>query len=442
MSSQKYDIAVIGSGPGGFAAAVRAAQLGAKVALVEKSEIGGTCLNCGCIPTKFLWQALNTKQKIQKSYDYGFKATLEPFSFADIIAKKDKLISNIRKGMDMILSSYGIEVLKGEASFKNKNTLLVDQQEITADKIIIASGSKSSEIKNFPFDGNKVISSTDVLDLQAIPKTILVIGGGSIGVEMSAILAGFGAQVTLAEYESCVMPSEDSEVSAEITKGLQKLGVEVMTSCSNALDNASKYEKVLIVTGRAPNNNLKLENAGIETFGKGFIKTNAHCQTNIESIYAIGDITGEGMLAYTAQYEGEMSAENAVKGNALIKDDKVIPQVVFSVPPAASVKVQDFGKYKNVLYGKFPWIASGRAFIENERSGFAKCAVDADTKKPLGFLIVGAHADELINTAAQIIKTCEPPLREMFFHPSLSESLYNAYEDAFGKCTEKVKTKS
>ena len=445
-----YDIAVIGSGPGGFSAVVRAAQLGKKVVLIEKDLTGGTCLNCGCIPTKFLWQALKTKQKIQKSYEYGFKANLEPFSFSDIIDKKDKSISNIRKGMDMILASYdNITVVNGTASFKSVNVLEIKNEteisEISAEKIIIASGTKPAAIKGFEFNGQNIISSTDVLNLRELPKNILVIGGGAIGIEMAAILSGFGSQVTIAECEQQLLPGEDTEVSAGIIKNLQRQGVEVLTSCMNALDGINNYEKVLIVTGRVPAKELNLENAGIETDKKGFIKTDDCCGTNINNIYAVGDIAGKNLLAYTAQNEGAIAAENAVNGNKSKADDLIVPLAVFSNPPAASVKVKNFSDYEslaeNLVFGKFPFTASGRAFIENERSGFIKCAVDKNSEKPLAFWIIGAHADELVNTAAQILKKGEAPSRESMFHPSLSEGLLNAYEDALGKCTEKPKGK-
>ncbi|MCL2390264.1 MAG: NAD(P)/FAD-dependent oxidoreductase, partial [Endomicrobia bacterium] len=270
-----------------------------------------------------------------------------------------------------------------------------------------------------------------------IPESVLIVGGGAIGIEMATILAGFGSKTTIAEYENRLLPAEDAEISQEITKNLQRQGVEVLTSCSNALENIGNYEKVLIVTGRGVCKDLNTSNAGIETDGKGFIITDEACRTNVKNIYAVGDITGKNMLAYTAQNEGTIAAENAVKGNKLAVNNHVIPKVVFSMPPAASVKVADFENYKSVALGKFPFTASGRAFIENERTGFIKCAVDKNTEKPLAFWIIGAHADELVNTAAQILKNGNMPSREMFFHPSLGEGLFNAYEDTFGKCTEK-----
>ncbi len=444
MQKKQYDIAVIGSGPGGFSAAVRAAQLGATVCLIEKGDTGGTCLNCGCMPTKFLWQALKTKQKIEKSYDYGFKATLEPFSFADIVAKKDKTIGNIRKGMDMILASYGnIDVIKGAASFKSAGLIeIASYMEVSASKIIIASGTKPAALKNFGFDGDKIISSTEALNIKEMPKTMLIIGGGAIGIEMATIFAGFGSQVTIAEYEKQLLPSEDAEISAEITKNLQRQGVEVLTSCAAALEIADKFEKVLVVAGRVPDSVLKTENAGIETDKKGFIKTNEFCETNIKNIYAVGDITGKSLLAYTAQNEGVIAAENAVAGSKAKALNAFVPVAVFANPPSASVKHPDFAEFENVIVGKFPFTASGRAFLENERSGFVKCAVDNETKKPLAFWIVGTHSDEMINTAAAILKSGITHIaRESMFHPSITESLLNAYEDALGKCTEIPKRK-
>lgn len=444
---KRYDIVVIGSGPGGFAAAVRATQLGAKVAIIEKAEIGGTCLNCGCMPTKFLWQALKTKQKIQKSYEYGFKAVLEPFNFTDIIAKKDKTIANLRKGMEMILSSYAIDIISGKASFKDKNTISISKEneksEINADKIIVATGTTPSEIKGFEF-GGKIISSAEALNLQEVPKNMLIVGGGAIGVEMATIFAGFGSKVTLAEMQNQLIPTEDEEISAEIKKNLERQGVDVLVKCSNVLEKTADFEKVLIVTGRTANNELSLENAGIKTDKKGFIITDDFCKTNVENIYAIGDIAGKNLLAYTSQNEGMIAAENAVSGNKLKMDNEVIPQAIFSMPQSASVKIKDFEKIdkEGLAFGKFPFTASGRAFLEQERTGFVKCAVDRKTSKPVAFWIVGNHADELINTAAMILNGSMNDIkRQSLFHPSLSESLLCAYEDAFEKCTEMGKKK-
>ncbi|MDR0978330.1 MAG: NAD(P)/FAD-dependent oxidoreductase [Endomicrobium sp.] len=444
MNSVLYDVAVVGSGPGGFAAAVRAAQLGARVALVEKSLIGGTCLNCGCMPTKFLWQALKLKQKIQKSYEYGFKADTAPVVFADVAFRKDKNIANIRKGMELVLASYSVDVIKGQASFKTESILSVSNEkgcfDISADKIIIASGTEPSELKGFEFSGGKIINSSDALSLTEVPKSMLIIGGGAVGVEMATVFSGFGSSVTLAERNKQLLPNEDSEISGEIKKNLSRQGVEVLVSCKNALDCIDKYEKVLIVTGRSPINinAFGIDRVGIKTFGKGFIETDKCCRTNVENIYAVGDIAGKNLLAYTAQNEGAVAAENAVKGTFLEAGTKVIPQAVFSMPQSASAEVTDFSSYKNVVIGRFPFTSSGRAFIECERTGFVKCVVDEISRRPLAFRMVGAHCDELVNTASQMLAGggADSISRESFFHPSLSEALLGAYENALGKCTE------
>jgi dihydrolipoamide dehydrogenase len=272
---------------------------------------------------------------------------------------------------------------------------------------------------------------------------MLVVGGGAIGIEMATIFSGFGCSVTLAECEGQLLPNEDGEISEEIKKNLSRQGVEVLTSCVNSLNNADKYEKILIVTGRSPVNDFGIDKIGVKTTASKFVETNEFCQTNIENIYAVGDIAGKNLLAYTAQNEGCIAAENAVKGNSLKINNKVILQVVFSMPQSASVKVVDFSNYKNVSLGKFPFTASGRAFIEGERAGFVKCAVDKVTQKPLAFWLLGAHSDELINTASQILANSANHIsRESFFHPSLSESLFNAYEDSLKKCTELPKNRS
>jgi len=446
VALNRYDVAIIGAGPGGFTAAVRSAQLGAKVVLIEKFFVGGTCLNCGCIPTKFLWQALKTKQKIKKSYEYGFKATLEPVVFSDIIAKKDKNIASLRKGMDLILASYSIDIIIGFAEFKNKNTLIIvgseKSTEIFADKIIIATGTDPSTIKGFAFDGNKIINSTNALNLKKVPKSMLIIGGGAIGIEMATIFSGFGCCITLAEYENCLLPKEESEISEEIRKNLVRQGVEVLIPCSSSVFNdMALYEKILIVTGRIPNN-LCMGSLRIETTNRGFIKTNEFCQTNIDNIYAVGDIAGKNLLAYTAQNDGVIASENAINGNSVVvNNNSAIPQVVFTMPQISSVKVSDFSEYHDLVFGKFSFSANARAFIEGERTGFVKCAVDKLSRRPLAFWIMGVYSDELINIASQVLKSGTNHIaRETIFHPSFSESLFNAYEDAFGKCTESIKT--
>ncbi|MDR0985140.1 MAG: NAD(P)/FAD-dependent oxidoreductase [Endomicrobium sp.] len=447
MSLGHYDIIVIGAGPGGFTAAVKMAQLGAKIAIVEKYLIGGTCLNTGCIPTKFLWNSLKIKKNIKKANYYGFKTFLEePVKFQDIILKKNKSIYNLRQGMIKILDSYSIDIIYGHAKFKDKNNLLIYNKnniyEISADNIVIATGSEPLKIIDNNSNDPKFINSTEALSLIKIPKNMLIIGAGVIGIELATIFSGFGCQVTLTETENRILAKEDLEISDEISKNLLRSGVNIITSCNNALNKINEFEKILVTIGRKPLSDLSLTNIGLKTNKKGFIETDEFCCTNIKNIYAIGDITGRNLLAYTAQNEGVIVAKNIIKGHCISLDNSIIPQVIFSIPISASVKISGFSQYKDVIFGKFPLTASCRAAIEFERTGFVKCAVDKSSKKPLGFWIIGSYADEIICTASQILKSGIKYIqRETFFHPSFNECLLNAYEEAFNECTDLPKNK-
>jgi dihydrolipoamide dehydrogenase len=443
--SKNYDIIIIGSGPSGYNAAVRAAQLGAKVAIIEKALLGGVCLNHGCIPTKFLWTAL--KRQIDGAKAYVSNVNMNQTNFQDIIQKKNKSIENIRKGMSQVLSSYDIDIIYATASFINKNTILIVENdkrltyELHAEKMIIASGTQPTLITDLLCNDKKIINSNDILNIISLPSSILIIGGGPIGIEISTILAGFGCKVTLIEHESNLLPKEDIEISETIKKNLIRQGVTVITNCHKRIiqeESKKQYDKILVTVGRKPNNDvLHLENIGIKTNKVGFIDIDAFCQTNIKNIYAVGDVTGKNLLAYTAQNDGTIAATNAVKGNHITLDNSIIPLVVFSMPQSASVKISGFSQYQDVSIGKFPFSASVRAIIDSERIGFVKCIVDKFSKKPLAFWILGEHADEIINVASQILKSGAKNIqRETIFHPSLSETLLNAYEDAFSKCTE------
>ncbi|MDR0915222.1 MAG: NAD(P)/FAD-dependent oxidoreductase [Endomicrobium sp.] len=450
MSVNNYDIIIIGSGPSGYNAAVRASQIGAKVALIEKSLVGGVCLNHGCIPTKFLWTVLKRKIEIKKAYEYALNVNISPINFKNIVKIKNKNIDNIRKGMIKVILSYNIDLIYATASLINKNTIMIVENdkrltyELHAEKIIIATGTQPKPLTDLLiYDGSKIINSNDILNIDELPNNMLIIGGGPIGIEMATIFSGFGCNVTLLEYENYLLSKEDIEISESIKKNLMRQGVTVINNCYNKIDqevSKKKYDKILVTVGRQPNNNLKLENIGIKINKLGFIEVDEFCQTNIKNIYAVGDITGKHLLAYTAQNDGIIAAINAVTGNCVTIDNSIIPLVVFSMPQSASVKISGFSQYKDVSLGKFPFTASVRAILDSERIGFVKCAVDKFSKKPLAFWIFGEHADEIINVASQILKSGIKHIqRETIFHPSLSETLLNAYEDAFSKCTELTK---
>ena len=426
-----YDVAVIGAGPAGYNCAINFAKQEKKVVIIEKNNLGGTCLNCGCIPTKFLWQVAKTKQKISKSLEYGIKANIEQINFQNIITKKNRLIENLSKGILKLLTSNKVDVIKGVASFKSNNTLLVITEteaiEIVANKIIIATGSTCKNIFNIEFDHKKFITSTDALNLTDIPKNMLVIGGGAIGIELSSIFSCFGTAVTLREICTQLLPNEDSELAGELAKVLARQGIKVEVACQDTLKDVDNFEKVLIVTGRKPTiEELNLKNINLSLDKKGFVKTNNY-KTNIDNIFAIGDITGKGFLAYTAEQDANNVAENK---NSI----DPIPKVVFSFPPVASVKDVNFNSYKNVVYKKSMYLSNARAQIEGERTGFIKVAIDKDSQKILGAWILGANADELINIVSVMIKAnmkVQDLSKNMFFHPGLAEIILEAIKDCF-----------
>ena len=427
----KYDIAVIGAGPAGYNCAINFAKQGKKVAIIEKDSLGGTCLNRGCIPTKFLWQAASVKQTISKSYEYGLKSSLEPVSFQEIINKKNKLVENLVKGVSRLLIANKVDIVKGTASFKNKNELNIktetEEKSIFADKIIIATGSESKSIPNVEYDHQKYIDSTDALNLTEIPKTMLVIGAGAIGVELSSIFASFGCKVTLREICPQILPSEDNDLAQELSRVLARQGIKVEVSCSDTLKDKDSFEKILIVAGRKSNTDeLKTENIGLSLDNRKFISTQNY-STNVDNIFAIGDITAKGFLAYTAEQDAINVAENSQSKNP-------IPKVVFSFPPVASVKAVDYDEYKDVVFGKSTFISNARAQIEGQRAGWIKVAVDKDSKKIIGVWIIGANADELIESATMIIKSNMKVMdlsKDMFFHPGLSELIFEAVEQCW-----------
>ena len=422
----KYDVAVIGAGPAGYTAAIEFAKQNLNTVIIEKENLGGTCLNNGCIPTKFLWQTAKTKQIISKSFEYSLKANLEQINFKDIINKKNKLVENLSKGIERLLTSNKVDIVKGTACFKNKNQIVVKSEEnnieITADKIVIATGSQCKSIPGINFDHQKYINSTDALNLTEIPKTMLVIGAGAIGVELSSIFSSFGTDVTLREICPQILPNEDAELALELTKVLARQGIKVETSCTDTLKDKDKFEKVLIVAGRQSSSNiLNAENIKLSLDNKNFIETKNYV-TNIDNIYAIGDVTGKGFLAYTAEQDGINVAKNLQAYNS------PIPKVVFSFPPVASVKAVDFNN-DTICYGKAVFSSNARAQIEAERTGFVKVAADKETKKIKGVWLLGANADELINIASVMIKTemtTDNLSKNMFFHPGLAEIIFDA----------------
>ncbi|MFC1501670.1 dihydrolipoyl dehydrogenase [Elusimicrobiota bacterium] len=437
----KYDLIVLGAGPAGYSAAIRAVQLGKKVLLIEEDKIGGTCLNRGCIPTKYLWETLHLYKRINRAKDYGISAQTNPLEFEPVQQKSLKNIEMMGKGLKKLLDSYNLNVLEGKAEIKDPNSIRIitgnNEKEIRYDKLIIATGSRAKDLPSIKINHDNIIDSTDILNLKAAPKSLLIIGGGVIGVELANIFSKFSESVIIVEKESQILPEENAEFAEEVQKILERAGVEVKTSFQFSDEILSKYEKVLLAVGRSPNiEALGLEKNGIKVSKNG-IDVNEYLQTAKNNIYAAGDVTGNSYLAYIAQADGVRAVENAFGGNRTA-DYKAIPKIIFSDPPAASVgNTSDTDD--EIISGKFPFSANSRAVIENERIGWVKIYINKSTNQLVGGQMVGPHAEELIEIISVGVKNklkAESLSREVFFHPSLSEAIHCACEDALNKCVD------
>ena len=444
LKEKNYDIIVIGGGPAGYSAAIRGAQLGAKVLLIEKDRLGGTCLNRGCVPTKFLWEAVHRIEEVRKSDRFGFTADVQVGSFASIQQKNRKNVEILTRGIKALLESYKIENVTGAAKFLSINKIGItsaggEKDEVIISKLIIASGSAPKELPVLKADHNKVLDSTDALMLDEAPKTLLIVGGGAIGIEMATIFEAFGSEVTIIEKEESILPGEDRELQDEVKKNLMRAGVTVNTGSAFSDDLRGKFEKILLVAGRKLNvDGLNLESAGIE-FTKNGITVNEYLETSVSGIFAAGDVNGNAYFAYTAQSDGLIAADNAY-GKKRKAEYSAVPRVVFSDPVSASVgKIPPNLSADRIAVGKFPFSASARAYIEGERSGWVKVSVNKDSGEILSAQIIGARADDLIQLFSMAVANklkIEDFRRELFFHPGFSEAVFNALEDSLKKCVE------
>lgn len=440
-NNTSYDLIVIGAGPAGYSAAIRAAQMKASVLIIDKGSFGGTCLNWGCIPTKFLWESVTAARKIKRAADFGIEAELKGCNFPLMQAKKARATDLLKKSLRKLIEGYGITIIEGTGRFISNDTLAVQGNDgssstITGKKIIIATGSLPKSIPGLAIDHQKIIDSTDALNLASVPQKLLIIGGGAIGVEMATIFSNLGSEVLLIEKEPQLLPGEDGDLAAELRKILERSGVKVITGGCQFAELLPQYDKVLVVTGRQPGiDGLDLEKAGIAFTSKG-ITVDEHLQTSSGAVFAAGDVAGNCYLAYTAQAEGIIAAENAL-GQRRSPEYSTIPRVVFSQPPAASVGVRTTDG--TMITGRFPLAASSRAFIEGERTGWVKIIADKASGRVIGGQVIGPHAEDLIAVIGMAIRhklTVHDLRRELFFHPSLSEAIHGACEDATGSCVD------
>lgn len=456
MTERKtFDVAVIGAGPGGYVAAIRAAQLGRSVALIEKEWLGGTCLNVGCIPTKTLIANATVHHLIKRAEEFGITTGPISIHYDRMKSRKDQVIRKMRTGLEGLMKSNQITVFKGVAQFESPRELKVmgaDNVYISAEKIIIATGSVPFDIPAFPCDHTRILNSTSILELTEIPKSLVVVGGGYIGCEFACLFAELGTKVTILEALPTILMAQGLTVSDFMTKSMTKKGVELRTQTkvqkiehhghgvrvALAGGDSMDADKALIAVGRSVYTaGLKLEKAGLAVTEKGFLSTDERMETDVAGIYAIGDVTGKWMLAHVASHQGVVAAENACSHPSKIHYNAV-PAVIFTSPEVATVgltleKAKEAGF--QTIVGTFPFQALGKAQASLETEGFTQVIADAKTNQILGAIVIGHEASNLIAEMALAIQnelTLESVLETIHAHPTMAESWHESAFLALG----------
>ena len=465
MGKQQH-IAILGAGPGGYVAAIRAAQLGARVTVIENQALGGVCLNWGCIPSKALLAVVELGDKVKKAADYGL--TVEgPVGYdpARMVARKNKVVDGLVKGIATLFKTWNIEHIDGTGELLDAKSLRVVKRDgteatVQADAIVIATGSSWPSLPLFPVDGRQIITSKEALDLGSIPKSLLIVGGGIEGCEFASLYSGLGTKVTLVEMLANVLPLEDEEIAAFMARELKKRGVELRVGTTvekverqPGLVRATlkdgtvvETEQVLVSVGRGFNSKgIGLEKAGVQVGKRGEILVNDRMETNVRGVYAIGDVVGKAMLAHVASAQGKVAVQN-ILGHTSKVSYNLIPAGIFTLPEIGRVglteqqareKVQAVGRNPDadVKIGRFRYAALGKAQGAGETTGLFKIIADAKTQNILGVHIIGSHAADLVHEAAMAMHMGASPAQvaEMIHaHPTLSEGLMEAAEDVDG----------
>ena len=459
-----YDVIVIGSGPAGYVGAIKAAQLGAKVAIVEKDSYGGTCLNRGCIPTKTYVKNAEVIEQIKEAKSRGIVLDSTDFSLdmKKIVGYKNRVVRKMTTGIGALLKSNDIDIYSGIGSItKDKKVKVVNdegEELIEGKKIILAGGSKVNRIPIPGSDSEKVMTSDEILDLQELPKRLAIIGGGVIGTEIATIFSAYGSEVTIVEYSDVILPFMDRDVCKEIGSGIKKKGIKLLTETK--LESIEEIEDgvklnlegkdsieadlVLMAIGRIPD----LEGIGeieLET-DRGAIVVNDKMETSVEGIYAPGDINARLMLAHSASKMAEIAVINALGGNEEY-DSTSNPSCVYTIPEVSMVGITEAdakAKYSNIGIGKFPFGGNGRAVASGEPGGFIKVIVNKDDDKILGVHIIGVNAAEMINEAASLMAngvTVDKIAETVYAHPTYSEAFMEACAACYGRSIHLPKQK-
>lgn len=468
VNEKKFDLCVIGAGPGGYVAAIRAAQLGLKVGIVEANHLGGICLNWGCIPTKALLKCSEVNHLLHNLDQFGFQAKDTKFDFEKIIKRSRDVSQKLSSGISSLMKKNKIEVIDGFAKFNSSKEISVVKNDkeiskIQANYFIVATGARARQIKNMESDGDKIWTYREAMTPKKLPKSLLVIGSGAIGVEFASFYRNMGSEVTIIEMAKNILPVEDEEISKLAHKSFTKQGIKIHTSATlkslskskekvdatieiNGKDEIITAEKVIMAVGVVANiENIGLENTKIKT-EKSSIKTDEYLQTDDENIFAIGDVVSAPWLAHKASHEGIIAAEKIASKLQKYDSNKVhpikkenIPGCTYSMPQIASIgitekKAKELGK--DIKVGKFPYMANGKAIAAGENDGLIKVIFDKKTGELLGAHLIGAEVTEMIQgfvIAKQAELTEEDLMHTIFPHPTMSEMMHEAVLDAFGK---------
>jgi dihydrolipoamide dehydrogenase len=460
VSEHNVDLCIIGTGPGGYVAAVRASQLGMKVAVVEREELGGICLNRGCIPTKAMLRSAEVLSTMRHSSEYGVTAENVSFDFGKVVDRREKVVKQLVGGIGGLLKSYNVEVIRGSGQLTERGKVKVTgatDATVNAKNVMLATGSVPAKLPVPGGDGPGVIDSDGALALREVPKSMLIIGGGAVGSEWACVFAAFGTKVTLVEMMPTLLPLEDEDMGKTLARSLTRQGVTVHTEAKleeitvgddglsigvltlkDGKQEKVAAEKVLVGVGRKPNTSgLGLDAVGVTTDRRGFVTVDDYLQTNLPNVYAIGDLTGKILLAHLASHQGVAAAE-AIAGKGHPMDYKAVPACTYTHPEVASVglsekKARDAGY--DVRIGKFPFVASGRALTYGESEGMVKVVSDAKYGELLGMHIIGPQASELIPEATLGIRleaTLEDIMGTIHAHPTLAEAIGEAAWAASG----------
>ncbi len=467
-TNDQFDLVVIGSGPGGYVAAIRAAQLGFKTALVEKDAyLGGTCLNVGCIPSKALLHSTEQYAFLNEEAEHhGIEVSQLKINVEQLMSRKSSVVESMRNGVAQLVSARNITVIKGHATLLEPGKIKIFQKEapieIAATHTIIATGSAPIELPFLPFDGEKIVSSTDAIKFEKVPESMIVVGGGAIGLELGSVWNRLGSKVTVVEFLPQIAAGADLDVSKTVERIFKKQGLDIHTNTkvlegvvheSSVTLRAEKNgqpvefnaEKVLVSVGRKPySESLGLETVGIETDDRGRILVDDHFKTNVAGIYAIGDVTPGPMLAHKAEEEGVALVEQLATGVGHINYD-VIPNVIYTDPEIASVGLTEEEareKHGDVKVGKFNVAGNGRAIATGHNQGLVKVISDAKTDQLLGIHIIASGASEMIASAVAHMEyggSAEDIARTVHAHPTISESIKEAALAVDGRAIHAVR---